>query len=66
MGVGVSTASIDVERVKNKAQRIESSPRPTPPDGDILDDRDVADVDELYSENERALSSFIKLHPMLR
>lgn len=66
MGVGVTTASIDVERVKNKAQRIESSPRPIPPDGDILDDRDVADVDELYSENELALSSFIKLHPMLR
>lgn len=33
---------------------------------DLLDDRNVADVDELYGENERALSNFIRLHPMLR
>ena len=50
----------------NKAQRLESAPAPIPGDGDLLDDRDVADTDELYSENERALTQFIKLHPMLR
>ena len=33
---------------------------------DLLDDSQVVDPDELYSENERALSSFLKLHPMLR
>lgn len=32
---------------------------------DLLDDRKVADIDELYGENERALSNFMKLHPML-
>ena len=39
---------------------------PTVPDSnDLLDDRKVADIDELYGENERALSNFMKLHPML-
>jgi len=39
---------------------------PTIPDSnDLLDDRKVADIDELYGENERALSNFMKLHPML-
>jgi hypothetical protein len=32
---------------------------------DFLDDRNVTDPDELYGENERALSNFIRLHPML-
>jgi hypothetical protein len=32
---------------------------------ELLDDRKVADIDELYGENERALSNFMKLHPML-
>lgn len=32
---------------------------------DLLDNRNVPDTDELYGENERALSNFIKLHPML-
>jgi hypothetical protein len=32
---------------------------------DLLDDRIVADPDENYNENERALSSFLRLHPML-
>lgn len=31
----------------------------------LLDDRSTADVDENYSENERALEEFIRLHPML-
>jgi len=34
-------------------------------DHEFLDSRQVADADELYGENERALSNFIKLHPML-
>jgi hypothetical protein len=33
---------------------------------DLLDDRVVVDPDENYSENERALTHFIRLHPMLR
>ena len=32
---------------------------------DLLDDQNVVDKDELYGENERALSNFIRLHPML-
>lgn len=32
----------------------------------ILDSRHVTDPDESYSENEKALSEFLKLHPMLR
>ena len=39
------------------------SRQPRPPD--LLDDDVVVDPDELYSENERALSDFIRLHPML-
>jgi len=45
------------------------APPPPPPSSDVpelLDDSHVVDPDELYSENERALSSFLKLHPMLR
>lgn len=61
-----TVAQDDHKPVSNKAQRIESAPPPIPPEGDLLDDRDVADTDELYSENERALTKFIKLHPMLR
>ena len=33
---------------------------------DLLDDRVMTDPDELYNDNERALSSFLRLHPMLR
>lgn len=41
-------------------------PRPPgEPSADLLDDRAVADVDEIYDDNERALSEFIRLHPML-
>jgi len=32
---------------------------------DLLDDRVMADVDEVYDDNEKALSEFIRLHPML-
>lgn len=32
---------------------------------DLLDDRVVCDPDENYSENERALTQFLRLHPML-
>jgi hypothetical protein len=32
---------------------------------DLLDDRDVADPDEQYTDNERALTHFLRLHPML-
>jgi hypothetical protein len=32
---------------------------------DLLDDREVGDADELYTDNEKALSEFIRLHPML-
>lgn len=42
---------------------------PTPPGDpgpDLLDDRVVADADEVYDDNERALSEFIRMHPMLR
>ena len=35
------------------------------PAEDLLDLRDTPDADELYTENERALSQFIRLHPML-
>ena len=48
-----------------KTQRLESAPLPLAEDGDVLDHRDVADTDELYEENEIALTKFIKLHPML-
>jgi hypothetical protein len=63
---GGAVAQDDHVPVSNKAQRLEAAPAPIPGDGDLLDDRDVADTDELYSENERALTQFIKLHPMLR
>ena len=43
--------------------RIEKKDVTTP--SDLLDDRIVADPDENYNENERALSSFLRLHPML-
>lgn len=33
---------------------------------ELLDSRNMPDADELYTENERALTQFIKLHPMLR
>jgi len=62
---GGAVAQDDHVPVSNKAQRLEAAPAPIPSDGDLLDDRDVADTDELYSENERALTQFIKLHPML-
>jgi hypothetical protein len=49
---------------------VNPSPVERPPDADanmeFLDDRNVADLDELYGENERALSNFVRLHPMLR
>lgn len=32
---------------------------------DLLDDRVMADIDEVYDDNEKALSEFIRLHPML-
>lgn len=32
---------------------------------ELLDDRDVADPDEQYTDNERALTQFMRLHPML-
>jgi hypothetical protein len=63
---GGAVAQDDHVPTSNKAQRLEAAPAPIPGDGDLLDDRDVADTDELYSENERALTQFIKLHPMLR
>lgn len=43
---------------------VERHPGPKPP-GDLLDSRNLADPDEAYSENERALQEFLKLHPML-
>ena len=39
---------------------------PEPDNGELLNRGNVPDVDELYSENERALTNFIRLHPMLR
>lgn len=42
---------------------------PCPPVGPgphLLDDRVVADTDEVYDDNEMALSEFIRMHPMLR
>ena len=32
---------------------------------ELLDDRDLADPDEQYNDNERALTHFLRLHPML-
>ena len=41
--------------------------KPVPPKPhELLDSREVPDADELYSEHERALTQFLKLHPMLR
>lgn len=40
--------------------------REVPPRGNsLLDSRELPDADENYSENERALSEFFRLHPML-
>jgi len=39
---------------------------PGAPGSDLLDDRVVGDADEVYDDNERALSEFIRMHPMLR
>ena len=39
---------------------------PGAPGSDLLDDRVMADADEVYDDNERALSEFIRMHPMLR
>jgi hypothetical protein len=53
------------EKQSYKADKIETAPAPLHEGSDLLDHRDVADTDELYDDNERALSKFIKLHPML-
>lgn len=54
---------------KSEVQRARMATLPSAPldiPTSILDARQVADTDESYSENERALSNFLKLHPMLR
>ena len=54
---------------KSEVQRARMATLPSAPldiPTSILDSRQVADTDESYSENERALSNFLKLHPMLR
>ena len=54
---------------KSEVQRARMATLPSPPldiPTSILDARQVTDTDESYSENERALSNFLKLHPMLR
>ena len=45
--------------------QLTSPPEPHERGNDLLDDRVIADPDEIYDENEKALSSFVKLHPML-
>jgi hypothetical protein len=60
---GASSDSAAVE--KGKATR-PISLRDIPLRGDsLLDARELPDADENYSENERALSEFFRLHPML-
>lgn len=44
---------------------IERAPRADAQTNDLLDDAETADLDENYSQNEIALSNFLKLHPML-
>jgi len=54
---------------KSEVQRARMATLPSAPldiPTSILDSRQVTDTDESYSENERALSNFLKLHPMLR
>ena len=53
---------------KSEVQRARMATLPSAPldvPTSILDSRHVADVDESYSENEKALCNFLKLHPML-
>jgi len=60
------TAEVDevTSSARAKSKRVERSSYEKP--AELLDSRDVPDADELYTENERALSQFIRLHPMLR
>jgi len=59
------TAEVDevTSSARAKSKRVERSSYEKP--AELLDSRDVPDADELYTENERALSQFIRLHPML-
>ena len=64
----LGTATIEDQQTlssKNKLHAIERKLPEVAETSELLDARDVPDVDELYTENERALSQFIRLHPML-
>jgi len=63
-GASDAAAAVGADAAKKKSQSIER-PMDEKCDTELLDARDVPDADELYSENERALSQFIRLHPML-
>lgn len=61
---GTSSSNAGRSNASIKLMPIENKPPPKNPTS-LLDDRNSADADELYSANERALSEFLKLHPML-
>jgi hypothetical protein len=61
---GSSSSNSGRSNAKSKLIPIESHPGHKAP-GSLLDERTTTDPDELYSENERALSEFMRLHPML-
>jgi hypothetical protein len=50
---------------KRKAAQPTSLRKTLPRGNSLLDHRDMPDADENYSENERALTDFFRLHPML-
>lgn len=66
VGVTSSAPSSNTGRSQSRSKFIpvETKPPDKPPSS-LLDDRMVADRDELYSDNERALTEFLRLHPML-
>ena len=65
-GEHIDTDNIEQRATSNKAKLKSIETSEGPKESGLLDSRDVPDADELYSENERMLSSFIRLHPMLR
>ena len=66
IGVTSSAPSSNTGRsqAKTKFLPVETAPPPKDPTS-LLDDRMSVDRDELYSDNERALTEFLRLHPML-
>lgn len=66
VGLTSSTPSSNTGRSQAKSKFLPIETAPPPKDAaSLLDDRMSADRDELYTDNERCLTDFMRLHPML-